>query len=65
MFVSAADELYGPITTIRRDGRITKNIPWTAFQTEKHDWGRVADVKNILAVRANRSPFISCLDTVP
>jgi len=49
--------LYGPITTIRRDGRITKNIPWTAFQTEKHDWGRVSDVKNILAVCPNHSPF--------
>ena len=50
LFVSSADELYGSITTIRKDGHVAKRIPWSAFQADKEDWARVVDVKNILAV---------------
>ncbi|GLB45657.1 hypothetical protein LshimejAT787_2500490 [Lyophyllum shimeji] len=31
LFVSTANQLYGPITTIRQNGTISKKIPWSAF----------------------------------
>jgi hypothetical protein len=51
LFIALADELYGPITTIRHDGRIEKHIRWLAFQLKEADWARVFDTKNILLVR--------------
>ncbi|TFK64505.1 hypothetical protein BDN72DRAFT_774502, partial [Pluteus cervinus] len=47
-FLGSADELFGPITTVRQDGRIIKKIPWTAFQLNDEDWERVKDVVEIL-----------------
>ena len=41
LFIQTADLLYGPITTIRQNGRITKKIPWTAFTLTDSDWERV------------------------
>ncbi|KAF8487799.1 hypothetical protein F5888DRAFT_1624161, partial [Russula emetica] len=38
-FLKLADTLYGPITTVRRNGRIVKKIPWSAFQLADADWG--------------------------
>ena len=32
LFVSSADELFGPITVICRNGKIIKKIPWSAFK---------------------------------
>lgn len=56
LFILSADQLYGPITTLRRessrDGRIIKNIPWTAFALDELDWARVLDVKMILTERS-------------
>lgn len=49
LFVSSADELYGPITTIRRDGHV-KHIPWTAFVLKPHDWDRVQDLRTIITI---------------
>jgi hypothetical protein len=48
MFIQSANTLYGPITTIRRNGRIEKKIPWSAFALTEGDWGWVADARNIL-----------------
>ena len=48
MFIQSAYTLYGPITTIRRNGHIKKKIPWSAFALTEGDWGRVADVRDIL-----------------
>ncbi|KAH9028420.1 hypothetical protein EDB83DRAFT_2230091, partial [Lactarius deliciosus] len=48
-FISSADQLYGPITTLRRDGRVFKQIPWAAFTLSDLDWARVLDAKMILA----------------
>lgn len=48
LFVAAADELFGPITVLRRDGRVFKKIPWSAFKIAEMDWVRVLDVKSIL-----------------
>jgi len=50
LFIAAADELFGPITTIRKDGRVVKHIPWAPFKLKDVDWARVQDAKAILAV---------------
>jgi hypothetical protein len=55
LFVSSADQLYGPITMLRRDGRVAKKVPWTAFALSGSDWTRVLDAKRILAVRLSFS----------
>ena len=49
-FISAADDLFGPITTIQ-EGRVTKHIKWTAFQLNDADWKRVEDARAILKAR--------------
>ncbi|KZS86395.1 hypothetical protein SISNIDRAFT_491993 [Sistotremastrum niveocremeum HHB9708] len=48
LFICAADKRFGPITTIRVNGRITKTIPWTAFTFKKSDWNRVRELTLIL-----------------
>ncbi|KAM6491167.1 hypothetical protein JOM56_013406, partial [Amanita muscaria] len=48
-FISSADQLYGPITTLRQDGRVHKKIPWNTFTLSYFDWARVLDAKMILA----------------
>ena len=50
LFVNSADALFGPITTIRQDGRLVKEIPWTAFSLSADDWRHVMDARDILAV---------------
>jgi hypothetical protein len=50
-FVATADQMFGPITTVRKEGRVIKNIPWIAFRFSNRDWSRVLDAKNILEVR--------------
>jgi hypothetical protein len=50
LFLQSADTLYGPITTIRRNGHIEKKIPWSAFTLSESDWERVADVRDLLKV---------------
>ena len=42
LFLQMADSLYGPITSIRQNGEITK-IPWTAFTLIDSDWEQVKD----------------------
>lgn len=58
MFVAAADELYGPMTIVRREGRVIKKIPWSAFKISEVDWMRVLDAKSILAVCSSFYLFI-------
>ena len=48
LFVAVADELYGPISIICRDGRVFKKIPWSVFKIADEDWVRVLHVKSIL-----------------
>jgi hypothetical protein len=43
--------MYGPITTLRRDNKIVKHIPWSAFKLTDFDWIRVVDARDILGVR--------------
>ncbi|KAF8173118.1 hypothetical protein BJ912DRAFT_859590, partial [Pholiota molesta] len=47
-FLTSADELYGPITSIRHDNRLMKHIPWSAFKMVEQDWKRVIDARDIL-----------------
>lgn len=49
-FVATADAKFGPITTIRKNGKIIKKIPWSAFRLEKEDWDRVKLCVEILEV---------------
>jgi hypothetical protein len=50
LFLQSADSLYGPITTIRHNGRVEKKIPWSVFALTERDWERVADARDILKV---------------
>jgi len=61
LFISSADYRYGPITTIRCKGRITKHISWSAFEFSKRDWERVKEVSEILAVRRCYMSFMQQL----
>lgn len=60
MFINTADELFGPITTIRRNGRLVKHIPWTAFTFKNADWERVNDTREIIAVSTCRLKYYIC-----
>ena len=42
--------MYGPITTLQREGHLVKHIPWTAFKMLDRDWRRVVDARDILEV---------------
>ncbi|KAH8996265.1 hypothetical protein EDB92DRAFT_1764292, partial [Lactarius akahatsu] len=48
-FISSADQLYGPITTLQHDGCVFKQIPWATFTLSDLDWAQVLDAKMILA----------------
>jgi len=51
LFLTLADELYGPITTLRSNtNQVIKHIPWTAFKMVEQDWVRVVDAHDILHV---------------
>ena len=49
LFINSADELFGPITTIRRPGLPAKQILWTTFAFKAADWERVSDICTIIA----------------
>lgn len=59
LFISGADQLFGPMTTVRKNGRLVKHIPWSAFRLDDEDWQRVNDVTEILAVSCHNS-YILC-----
>jgi hypothetical protein len=50
LYLSSADEIFGPITTLRRNNRVVKHVPWSAFKLGDSDWERVVDVRDILNV---------------
>lgn len=47
-FIKNADERFGPITIIRKEGKIVKKIPWTAFDLTTDDWNRIEACAEIL-----------------
>jgi len=55
LFVTSADQMYGPITTLHCDNRLVKHIPWTAFKMTDLDWIRVVDARDILGVHTSVS----------
>jgi len=58
IFVSSADHQYGPITTIRCEGRIIKHILWSAFTLSEGDWERVKEAGQILDMHEHYHPFL-------
>jgi hypothetical protein len=50
LFIASADQLYGPMMTVRSEGQVVKKISWSAFKMSNRDWARVLDVRDILAV---------------
>ncbi|RDB24634.1 hypothetical protein Hypma_008182 [Hypsizygus marmoreus] len=49
LFLSSADGLFRPITTLRYNGCVFKHISWTAFKLSEADWNCMVDAVNILA----------------
>lgn len=49
-FIQVADVLFGSITIIRKNGKIEKKIPWSAFTFSDNDWMCVKDCRSILKV---------------
>ena len=49
LFISSADELFGPITSLRCGDSPTWHIPWTAFALKPLDWERVNTICCIIA----------------
>jgi hypothetical protein len=49
MFISTADELFGPITTILRPSRSVKHILWMVFTFGSHDWERINDTHVVIS----------------
>lgn len=49
LFIKSADELFGPISSIRRSRKPVKHIPWTSFTISTADWERVNDVRTIIS----------------
>ena len=50
LFVTSADVMYGPITTLWCNDQPVKHIPWSAFKMSDRDWTQVIDARNILGV---------------
>ncbi|KAG5649809.1 hypothetical protein H0H81_001913 [Sphagnurus paluster] len=48
LFISSADEMFGPITIICKNGKIVKKILWLAFKFTDQDWKQVEEVHAIL-----------------
>ncbi|KIM57749.1 hypothetical protein SCLCIDRAFT_129722, partial [Scleroderma citrinum Foug A] len=49
LFISSADELFGPITTIRHMGHPVVHILWSAFALNVSDWEHINDVHGIVS----------------
>ncbi|KAJ3714782.1 hypothetical protein C8R42DRAFT_590961, partial [Lentinula raphanica] len=63
-FVDIADALFGPITVIRQNGRVSKKVPWAAFKFSSRDWDRVKDCLSILEHPARIQQLFSSSKTV-
>ena len=65
LFLTSADEKYGPFTALRCDNRLVKHIPWSAFKLGDRDWLRVVDARDILRVSNQVYSHFSRLGLVP
>ncbi|KAG1728190.1 uncharacterized protein EDB91DRAFT_1060754, partial [Suillus paluster] len=61
-----ADELFGPITSIRHHGHVTKHIPWTVFSLKSSDWEHVNDTQVMISDANDIQQYFSseCLPTL-
>ena len=50
LFISSADELFGLMTTIRRDGFTLKHIKWASFVLSNANWKGLENMSKILEV---------------
>ncbi|KAG6371388.1 hypothetical protein JVT61DRAFT_9604 [Boletus reticuloceps] len=48
LVINSADELYGQITTIRRDSCAREHIPWSVFVLKPSDWECVQDMRAVI-----------------
>ena len=65
LFVTSADAMYGPITTLQRDNRLVKHIPWSAFKMSDQDWTRVVDAHDILGVSTFNFTSVTTSNALP
>ncbi|KIM57745.1 hypothetical protein SCLCIDRAFT_28596 [Scleroderma citrinum Foug A] len=49
LFISFADQLFGPITSVRHPGQPIKHIPWIAFTLKTADLEHVNDMQTIIS----------------
>jgi len=54
LFLKSANDLFGPITMIRRPDKEKKRILWQAFLLDEEDWLCIKDVIDILEVGSYR-----------
>jgi hypothetical protein len=55
--------MYGPITTLCRNGCIVKHIPWSAFKITDTGWNQVIDACDILGVHISKPLFFIWIGT--
>ena len=48
LFLAVANELFGPITMIRKSGFAVKHISWRAAEFGDEDWKRLKEISDIL-----------------
>lgn len=51
LFIGLADELFGPITTIHQNWKVTKHLPRSSFTMDSADWEHVYDTCAIILVQ--------------
>ncbi|KAF9238703.1 hypothetical protein BU15DRAFT_47458, partial [Melanogaster broomeanus] len=49
LFINSADEIFGPITTIRQNGKVANHLLWTAFIFKPADWECVNNTHTIIS----------------
>ncbi|KAF9234314.1 hypothetical protein BU15DRAFT_52767, partial [Melanogaster broomeanus] len=59
LFINSADKIFGPITTIRQNGKVTNHLPWTTFIFKPADWERVNDTRTIISDANNIQQYFS------
>ena len=59
-FINCANTLFDPITTVRKDGHIVKDIPWTAFTFSADAWRRIALAQMAVDILPCQASSVPC-----
>ncbi|KIK84222.1 hypothetical protein PAXRUDRAFT_152935, partial [Paxillus rubicundulus Ve08.2h10] len=59
LFINSADKIFGPITTIRQNGKVTNHLLWTAFIFKPANWECVNDMRTIISDANNIQQYFS------